>query len=355
MARLGVYGLELLLEIEVEGRSHLVLVDSGASLSVMQPGVSDAELRPTQTVARGLTGNKFKTTGIQAITFRRGSKTFKHEFLIARLVVDYSGILGVDILRRMEVRVDLWTSTLVLGRTSHRLTGQEVERCALINRQPQAVGEASGMGLVTPEPTIPKASVGTPIPGLSTGGSDIRSWEVVASGPVVLPPLSQGIVVGKMRKTGDLDVPREVLVEPVGLGTPGAYVARVPSRVYAQEELGTLSDLGEWSDRRTSSSRDKSKGELKVNSVSADGKGLSLQASAGNTTRYCVLKILNTSRQHFEVGKNVKLGTTETILRCAPRVTGFDSRKLEAEGTSTSIVNVIRGHNSSELHRFGPS
>ena len=41
---MGVDGLELLLEIEVEGRGHLVLVDSGASLSVMQTGVSDAEL-----------------------------------------------------------------------------------------------------------------------------------------------------------------------------------------------------------------------------------------------------------------------------------------------------------------------
>ena len=43
----------------------------------------------------------------------------------------------------------------------------------------------------------------------------------------------------KMRGRNDLGlyVLRDVLVEPVGLGTPGAYVARVASRVYTQEEL----------------------------------------------------------------------------------------------------------------------
>jgi hypothetical protein len=155
LAHLGFDRLELLLEIEIELRSHLDLVDSGAILSVMKPGVSDAKLQPTQTAARGITGNKLQTTGIQTITVRVGSKTFTHDFMIARLGIDYSGVLGVDLLRRMEARVDLRTSTLVLGRTSHRLTGQEVERCALINRQPQVVGEAPGTGLITPEPTVP--------------------------------------------------------------------------------------------------------------------------------------------------------------------------------------------------------
>ena len=138
-------------------------------------------------------------------------------------------------------------------------------------------------------------------------------------------------------------------MEPVGLGTPGSYVARVASRVYAQEERGTLSDQGERSDGKTS--RYKSDEELEVNSVSASGKGLSLQASVCNAARYCVLKILNTSRRHLEIGKNVKLGTAEAILRCASRVTGFNSRNTEAGGTSNSIVNVIRENNSSEFGR----
>ena len=164
-----------------------------------------------------------------------GSKTFEHEFLIVPLEVEYSGILGVDILKKMEAKVDLRTNTLFLGRTIHRLSGQEVERLALINCQPQAGREASGTGLITPEATGPKALVGTPIPGLNTGGPDIRDWDVVASGPAVLPPLSQGIFVGKMTDRSGPEIPREVLMETVGIGKPGAYVARVASRVYIRE------------------------------------------------------------------------------------------------------------------------
>ena len=42
---------------------------------------------------------------------------------------------------------------------------------------------------------------------------------------------------------------------------------------------------------------------------------MSLQASAGNAARYCVLEVLNTSRQHLKIGKHLKLGTAEDILR----------------------------------------
>jgi hypothetical protein len=125
-------------------------------------------------------------------------------------------------------------------------------------------------------------------------------------------------------------------------------VARVESRVCTQE-LDTLGDLEERSDRKTGTSRDKYVGEVNANDVRGDGKDLSLQASTSNAARYCVLKILNTSRQHLEIGKHVKLGTAEAILRCAPRVTGFDSRNLEAGGTSAGSVNLIRGNNSAEL------
>jgi hypothetical protein len=153
--------------------------------------------------------------------------------------------------------------------------------------------------------------VETPIPGLNSGDSDIRDWDVVASGPVVHPPLSQGIVIGKMRGRGIHEVPREVLVDPIGIGTPGAYVARVASPVYTREEMGGLSDIEETSESKSGTCGVKSV-EVNANGVSSVGKELSLQASKSNAARYGVLKILNNSRQH------VKLGTAEAILQCTP-------------------------------------
>jgi hypothetical protein len=154
--------------------------------------------------------------------------------------------------------------------------------------------------------------------------------------------------VGKIRGKDNLDVPREVLVEPVGLGTPGAYVARVASGAYTREELDALSNPEERSERKSGTRSGNDDVEAYANDISGYGKGLSLQVSASNAARMCPLKILNTSQQ-LEIGKNVILGTAEAILRCAPKVTGFDSRNLEEGDTSACSVNLIRGNNYAEL------
>ena len=179
-------------------------------------------------------------------------------------------------------------------------------------RQPQSIREASRMGPITPEAAGTKASGRTPLPGFNWAGSDISDWYVVVSGPFVLPPLSQGIFAGKMMGRSNLDVPREVLVDPVGIGTQRAYVARVASRVYTQE-LDTLGDLEERSERETCTSRDKSEGEVNFDEVSRDGKNCNYRPLQATPPRIA-LKTLNTSR-HLEIGKHVNLGTEEAILR----------------------------------------
>ena len=113
----------------------------------------------------------------------------------------------------------------------------------------------------------------------------------MASGPVVIPPMSEGIIVGKIRVRFSLAISQEVFVEPEGIGTPGAYVARFASRVYNGEELDGLSDPGERSERKSGTSGNESE-EVNGNGVSRVGKGLSLQTSKSNAARYCVLKII---------------------------------------------------------------
>jgi len=79
---------------------------------------------------------------------------------------------------------------------------------------------------------------------------------------------------------------------------------------------------------------------------------MSLQKSANNASMYCVLKGLNTSCQHFEVVKHVKLGTAEAILPCAPKMKRFDSRNLGAGDVLACSVNLIRGNSSDVLGKF---
>jgi hypothetical protein len=104
---------------------------------------------------------------------------------------------------------------------------------------------ASETGLINPQKAFTDEQVEVPIPELSPGGPEIDCWNVVAHGSVVLPPLSEGLVVGKIEKYDGVDSPREGLVEPLQLGTLGVYVARVASRVLTSEELEKIKGLEE--------------------------------------------------------------------------------------------------------------
>jgi hypothetical protein len=112
---MNIAGPELLLEIDIGRGLHQMLIDSGASVSVIKPGIIASEIQTTQTFGRGITRNRLKVMG---------KRTFIHEFLIALLNTEYSGILGVDVLRHMGARVDLRTSTLLLGWKQYPFQGR---------------------------------------------------------------------------------------------------------------------------------------------------------------------------------------------------------------------------------------
>jgi hypothetical protein len=150
-----------------------VLVDSGASLSVMKPGIDTSDFRTTRTAARGIMGTKLKILGTQEILFRVGKMIFTHEFLIAPLDTEYSSVLGVDALRKMGACIILRTNKLVLGRAQHRLSGQEFGRCAPTYRQCRTPQGVSRTGSASPGMTPSCGPTKVPIPGLSPGGSDI--------------------------------------------------------------------------------------------------------------------------------------------------------------------------------------
>jgi hypothetical protein len=123
----GAFGNELLIEAQVEGNLHRFLVDSGASLSLIKPGVSSAEIKPTDLAARGITGTKLKSIGTQEVEIVLGTRMYTHEFLVTKLDVEYSGVFGIDLLRQMEANVDLCSGGLIIGRRRFELVGLDCQ------------------------------------------------------------------------------------------------------------------------------------------------------------------------------------------------------------------------------------
>jgi len=124
----------------VEGEPHQFLIDSGASLSLVKPGVSLVVIKPMDLAARGITGTKLKSLGTQEIEIELGRRVYAHEFLVTPLDVEYSGVLRLDILRQMEAKVSLCSGGLIIGRRRYELTGLDCKDLIIGRRRYELTG-----------------------------------------------------------------------------------------------------------------------------------------------------------------------------------------------------------------------
>jgi hypothetical protein len=159
----------------------------------------------------------------------------------------------------------------------------------------------------------------------------------VALGSVVLPPFSEGLVMGKIKGDYGRDLPGEVLIEPLELGTPGAYVARVASRVLTSQELSELKEQRE-------ECQNNDQGEIDTYELDRVKTG-----HQDDKTRYCILKILNTRGQHLELGKNVPLGQAEPLSCTPPKGAGIDFRSTGLRDMAAHRISSLTGRKSRGL------
>ena len=113
----------------IVGEEFLFMVDTGAMVSLIQPGISRAQVQPCDVQARGITGTQLDILGEQKVKFilqsNRGQKLFEHTFILSLLGRCSSGILGMDFLQRVGAEISLTAQLLYIGRHSFPLRGQE--------------------------------------------------------------------------------------------------------------------------------------------------------------------------------------------------------------------------------------
>jgi hypothetical protein len=157
------------------------------------------------------------------------------------------------------------------------------------------------------------------------------------------------LIIGKIVKKKYDNVPRELLVEPVEIGAPGAYVARVLSKVYTERELDELQGVG---DLPPKPSEIESRGHANCGNdrnvvgllqESRDG-ALSREQCDGKqeTARYCLLKMLNTSGRYFGLGKNVRVGNAEALIRYESAMAGTELVDSDREEVTSHMISVLR-------------
>jgi len=58
------------MRVEIEGRPRIFLIDTGSSLSLIQPGVCSTPVEPARVSPYGVTGDELQVKGEQLVKFK---------------------------------------------------------------------------------------------------------------------------------------------------------------------------------------------------------------------------------------------------------------------------------------------
>jgi hypothetical protein len=101
--------------MEIEGEQRKLIVDTGSNVSILQPRVSRMRISATPDRPYGVTGETLDVKGQQRVSFVLGGRRIGHEFLVCGLPTSADGLLGMDVLIRINAGLNLETGELVFS------------------------------------------------------------------------------------------------------------------------------------------------------------------------------------------------------------------------------------------------
>ena len=96
----------------------MLIIDTGSSVSLIQPGLSSARLTKAKVTPYGVTGEELQIRGEQPVCFNIDGQTYRHEFNVCSLSTDADAIIGTDFLYTVNARLDLETRKMWLTKST---------------------------------------------------------------------------------------------------------------------------------------------------------------------------------------------------------------------------------------------
>ena len=100
----------------IGGRFRTVLLDTGSSISLIQPGVCSTEMNRATVTPYGVTGEELRVQGEQRVIFTINGETYAHDFCVCKVATEADAILGTDFLLKMDARLDFANGKFCLKR-----------------------------------------------------------------------------------------------------------------------------------------------------------------------------------------------------------------------------------------------
>jgi hypothetical protein len=122
------------LTIGIEGLRRTLIVDTGANVSILKPGVSSSDIEISTLKPFGVIGETLDVKDRQTVTSALGGKEFKHTFMVCQLHKDAAGLIGADFLEEAGAIISFESCELLIPHDRYDPRGREdapEERTAL--------------------------------------------------------------------------------------------------------------------------------------------------------------------------------------------------------------------------------
>jgi hypothetical protein len=96
--------------------------DSGAEISLIQPYVGGQPMNHTHHMVRGITGDLLRAESACEVQFKLGSRCYTHSFVVPHFPIERDGVLSLDWMRSMRVKIDLAHDQLEVADPLRRAT-----------------------------------------------------------------------------------------------------------------------------------------------------------------------------------------------------------------------------------------
>lgn len=213
---------ELAIEGRVGGVLGMIVVDTGAQVSLVDRRTIQGTVNPTEILVKGITGADMKIYGIVEEVLQLESTEFSCNFIVTDLPDDYIAILGYDVLKWKKAVIDLENSILKMeGRTVSIL--RDMENSAMHKR--------SGLGLANKAAEEKRATENEINSQPLIEGSIPAYCRVDLQIPARSERICQLKIGRNNRELKDVLENKEVLTEPKRVTIHGVFVARTITKI----------------------------------------------------------------------------------------------------------------------------
>lgn len=206
---------------------YVFLVDSGARISLLRKGACTEPIKQCSVRAVGVTGDDLNILGEAIISVRIRGNLYELMFHIYDMQLPYDGVLGVDLLRQLEVMVDFRVNSEILTVNALPAGSPSGEAlpdggCSVVSTRRVASSECI-------------QDIGIQSEQSKDAVLEAHVWRVVLPDELIVRPDAELLFKAVLRPTvkGQRQiVPKAVFVDPIIKGANGVCVARVVSNVF---------------------------------------------------------------------------------------------------------------------------